>query len=99
VPNSITYIPDFIRALKHLLKNNAKGIYNFVNKGELRYPDLLDVYKRFVPDFEYSVIDFKELKLNRTNLILSTKKIEASGFKIRSIQEVLEECVKDYLKY
>lgn len=99
IPNSITYIPDFIKALKHLIKINAKGIYNVVNKGALKYPELFEVYKKYVPNFEYKVIKFKELNLVRTNLILSTQKLEKTGFEIRDIHEVLEECVKNYLKY
>ncbi len=98
LPNAITYIPDFLRAIKHLLAIDAKGIYNVVNKGSLRYPDLLEVYKKHVTNFKYKVIDFKKLNLVRTNLILSTKKLENSGFKVRPINEVLEECVKNYLK-
>ncbi|MBL7198142.1 MAG: sugar nucleotide-binding protein [Candidatus Omnitrophica bacterium] len=97
IPNSITYIPDFIKALKHLLKINAKGIYNVVNKGGLRYPQLLDVYKKYIPDFKYKIIDYKRLNLVRTNLILSTKKLEKTGFKVRNIKDALEECVRDYL--
>lgn len=99
LPNSITYIPDFLKALKHLLKINAKGIYNLVNRGSLRYPELLEVYKKYVPDFKYKVINYKKLNLVRTNLILSVKKLEDTGFKMRDIHEVLEECVRDYLKY
>ena len=99
VPNSVTYIPDFLKALKHLMKINAKGIYNVVNKGPLRYPQLLDVYRKYRPDFKYTVIKGKDLKLSRTNLVLSTRKLEKTGFKVRKISEVLEECVKDYLKY
>lgn len=99
IPNSITYIPDFIVALGHLIKINAKGIYNVVNSGGLRYPELMEIYKKYVPDFEYETIDFKKLNLTRTNLILSTKKLKESGFKIRDIKEVLEECVRNYLKY
>jgi len=96
-PNSVTYIPDFIRALKHLLRINAKGIYNVVNKGGLKYPQLLDIYRKFHPDFEYRVIDYKKLNLTRTNLILSTKKLEKAGFKVRNVKDVLEECVRGYL--
>ncbi len=99
IPNSVTYLPDFIKALKHLIKINAKGIYNVVNKGSLKYPELLDVYKRYNPGFEYKVIKFKELNLARTNLVLSTKKLEQTGFKVRDIHEVLEECVEEYLRY
>jgi len=99
LPNSITYIPDFLKALKHLLNIDAKGIFNVVNKGGLRYPDLMDTYKKYVPGFEYKVIDSRKLNLVRTNLLLSTDKLEKSGFKIRGIKEVLEECVQNYLKY
>ena len=96
IPNSVTYIPDFIKALKHLIKIEARGIYNVVNKGSLRYPELLDVYKKFVPNFNYRTIDYKDLNSIRTNLILSTEKLEKSGFEMRDIKEALEECVKEY---
>lgn len=99
IPNSVTYIPDFLKALEHLIKIDARGIYNVVNQGGLRYPELLEVYKRYVPDFKYDIIDYKELNLVRTNLILSVRKLGETGFKIRDIHEVLEECVQGYLKY
>jgi 3,5-epimerase/4-reductase len=98
LPNSITYIPDFVNALKHLIKIDAKGIYNTVNKGGLRYPELMEVYKKYTPDFKYEVIDYRKLNLVRTNLLLSTKKLEETGYKVRTIQEALEECVRGYLK-
>ncbi|MDD4894342.1 MAG: hypothetical protein PHW54_03410, partial [Candidatus Omnitrophica bacterium] len=84
---------------KHLIKINAAGIYNIANKGGLRYPQLMDVYRQYRPDFAYKVIDYKKLHMVRTNLVLSTKKLENTGFKVRNIHEVLEECVKSYLKY
>lgn len=98
IPNSVTYIPDFIKALRHLLRINAKGIYNIVLKGGLKYPELLDIYKRYHPNYKYKVINYKKLSLVRTNLVLSTKKLEKTGFKVRNIKEVAEECVREYLK-
>ncbi len=98
IPNSVTYVPDFIKAVKHLIKIDARGIYNVVNKGGLRYPELMKVYQKYVPGFKYTVIDFRKLGLARTNLILSTSKLEKTGFKVRNINSVLEECVKEYLK-
>ena len=98
LPNSITYIPDFIHALRYLIERNAVGIYNIVNKGALRYPELLEVYKKYAPGFSYRVIDYKQLNLVRTNLILSTEKLEQTGFKVRDIHDVLEECVKEYIR-
>lgn len=99
IPNSVTYIPDFIKALGHLIKVNARGIYNVVNAGSLFYPDLMEIYKKYNPAFNYKVIDYKELNLTRTNIILSTKKLEKSGFKIRNVNDALNECVKSYVKY
>jgi 3,5-epimerase/4-reductase len=98
IPNSVTYIPGFIRAIKHLIKIDARGIYNVVNKGSLRYPALMKVYQKYVPDFKFKVIALKKLGLVRTNLVLSTRKLEKAGFKVRNINSVLEECVKEYLK-
>lgn len=99
IANSVTYIPDFINALDYLIKLDAKGIYNIVAKDPLKYSQLMEVYKKYVPDFEYEVIDYKKLNSVRTNLILSTDKLEKTGFKVRSIQEILEECVREYIKY
>jgi 3,5-epimerase/4-reductase len=99
IPNSVTYIPDFIKALSYLIEINAKGIFNVVNKGALSYPQLLEVYKKYIPDFEYKIISLEELNLVRTNLILSTEKLEKIGFKVRDINEVLEECIQEYLRH
>ncbi|MFO8052474.1 MAG: sugar nucleotide-binding protein [Candidatus Omnitrophota bacterium] len=98
VPNSVTYLPDFMEMLKHLIKIDAKGVYNTVNKGSLRYPQLLEVYKKYKPDYQYQTMDAEDLNKTRTNLILSTKKLEEAGFKVKDIHEVLSECVKEYLK-
>lgn len=98
IPNSVTYIPDFVKAIKHLIRIDAKGIYNLVNKGGLRYPKLMQVYQKYVPQCKFEVIAFKKLGLVRTDLILSTTKLEKSGFKVRHINSILEECVKEYLK-
>jgi dTDP-4-dehydrorhamnose reductase len=97
IPNSVTYLPDFMRAVRHLLAVDARGIYNVVNPGGLRYPELLAVYKKHVPVFNFNIIEFKKLRMDRTNLILSTRKLEKCGFHMRPIGEVLEECVKNYL--
>ncbi|MCK9603530.1 MAG: sugar nucleotide-binding protein [Candidatus Omnitrophica bacterium] len=99
LPNSVTYMPDFIKALKHLISIDARGIYNVVNKGGLNFRDLMETYKKYNPNFKYEVISFRKLGSTRTNLILSTDKLEASGFKVRSAREILEECVRSYVKY
>jgi len=102
IPNSITYIPSFTEALKHLIKIDATGIYNVVNKDSLKYSKLLDIYKKYKPEFEYQIIGLDELytkiKGKRTNILLSVEKLEKTGFKMPSIYDILEECVRTYLK-
>ncbi len=98
-PNSVTYVPEFMRALQHLIKINASGVFNVVCKGSLTYNKLLDVYQQYVPDFQYTIIPFENLKMKRTNLVLSTRKLEKTGFKIKPIEAILEECVQEYIKY
>lgn len=98
-PNSVTYIPDYIEALKHLIKIDARGIYNTVAKNPLLYPDLMKAYKKLRPDFKYTVIPLKKLKLTRTSLVMSTNKLEKTGFKVRLIKDIIKECVNQYVKY
>lgn len=98
IPNSVTYIPDFVRAVKYLIKINARGVYNIVNSGGLRYPDLMRVYQKYVSSYKFKLISVKSLSLVRTDLILSTTKLEKTGFKVRDINTILDECVKEYLK-
>ncbi len=98
LPNSVTYVPDFVRAVKYLIRIKARGTYNVVNKGGLRYSKLMQVYQKYVPAFKYRQVEFSKLGLVRTNLLMSAGKLEKSGFKVRDINSVLEECVKNYLK-
>jgi nucleoside-diphosphate-sugar epimerase len=97
IPNSITYIPDFLDAMKYLIKNDAEGIYNVVNYGGLRFRTLLEEYRKYVPTHNYAITEPRELKLIRNNLILSTDKLEESGFPVRDINDVIPECVEKYI--
>ena len=98
IPNSATYVPDLLDAMKHLIKIDAEGVYNIVNYGGLRYRELLEEYRKYVPSFNYSIADLHDLKIVRTNLILSTDKLEESGFNVRDIHDVLPECVQKYIE-
>lgn len=98
-PNSITYIPDYIKALQHLIQIDARGIYNTVAKGPLTYSDLLNAYQAYHPNFKYRIIKLKDLKLTRTSLIMSVQKLEKTGFKVRSTKDIIKECVDQYVQY
>jgi len=99
IANSVTYVPDLVRALKFLLRRDARGIYNVVNKGAMRYADLMEAYRRLRPGFTYKKIRFRSLGLKRTNLIMSCRKLEKAGFRMRPIRSVYKECVREYVRH
>ncbi|MDO8580968.1 MAG: sugar nucleotide-binding protein [Candidatus Omnitrophota bacterium] len=98
VPNSVTYLPEFVNAMKHLLRLNAEGIYNIVLKDALYYPDLLTLYQKYVPDYRFKVIPLRNLELVRTNLVMSARKLANSGFHVSSTKDILKKCVQRYVK-
>ena len=91
--NSVTYVPEFLEAVKHLIKIDATGVYNCVNYGGLRFKELIEIYREFYPNHQYSIADKGDLKIVRTNLLLSTDKLEESGFEVKDIHDILRECV------
>lgn len=95
-PVSVTYMPDFLLALKHLIKADAEGVYNIVNFGELKYSELLEEYRKLDLTYSYAIMAPAELKAIRTHPILSTDKLEESGFPVRDIHDVLKECCEQY---
>ncbi|MBF0484407.1 MAG: sugar nucleotide-binding protein [Candidatus Omnitrophica bacterium] len=95
-PNSVTYIPDFLEAFKFLVKKDRRGIYNIALKGGLYFPDLMEEYKKYVPDYQYKIITLKQLGLTRSNLILSTRKLEREGFKVKKVKQAVKECLAKY---
>ena len=96
--NSITYLPDLIKAVEYLIEIRASGIYNVVNEGPLYYIDLLSLYNLHSQSpHKYIGISYEELGLVRTNIILSVKKLLLSGFYIRSISEAIRDCVTKYV--
>jgi len=97
VPNSVTYIPDFVKAVKYLIEEEYSGVFNVLNKGGLKYQTLLEEYRKYIPTFKYELIGLESLKLNRTNMIMDTTKLESTGFQVREIEEVIPECIKEYL--
>lgn len=101
IPNSVTYIPDFVKFLELAIEKDAKGIYNVVNRRECRYPDLMKAYSKRILNFEYEIIPYEKLNLVRTNLLLSTDKLSSlrskeEDFCMRDIDKVYDECIDTY---
>jgi dTDP-4-dehydrorhamnose reductase len=100
IKNSMTVIDDLLEAGKILMEKNATGIYNIVNPGAMSHKEILDMYKEIVdPNFEYNIITLEELrpliKADRSNCVLSTKKLE-NEYAIPKLKDRLKEIMVKY---
>jgi len=104
VPNSMTYIPDFLDISKKLIEKNASGIYNVVNKGAITHSQILDKYKEVIdPTLKYKVISldrlYNKVKAERSNCVLSVRKLEEDeGINVRSIEDAVDLAIHEYAK-
>jgi len=106
VENSLTAVEDLLFAAKRLIAEDAVGIFNVVNPGAVRHPEIMDRYRAMVdPGHAYRVISTEELyrkgmvKTGRSNCILDTRKLARAGVVLRPVSERIEECLKIYKTY
>lgn len=98
IPNSMSYIPDFIKIAKKLIKWRRTGIYNVVNKGAITHPEILDMYTEIVdPGFEYEIMPLEELdkitKAKRSNCVHDVAKVEKEGILVRDVKDAMRDCL------
>ncbi|MBU6370951.1 MAG: NAD-dependent epimerase/dehydratase family protein [Patescibacteria group bacterium] len=98
IPNSLTYVPTMCRAFDFIIANKVYGVINIVNDGTLRYPKLLDEYKKYVPSYSYEITTLKKLGIDRTNVRLLPRRLAELGFKNETVDEVVRDCVKRYVE-
>ncbi len=98
--NSITYVHDFLKVANELMDKKETGIFNIVNEGSIGHKEILSVYKEIVdPKFKMpEFIEIEELDTiaKRSNYILSVKKLEDIGIKVRDVREAIRECMYIY---
>jgi dTDP-4-dehydrorhamnose reductase len=97
IPGSVTYLPNFVQALRQLIKIDARGLYNVVNRGTLRYPEILRIYQQYFPDHQFQTVH--KVNLKRANVIMSCRKLISTGFPMPDIHFVLNSCVKRYCQF
>lgn len=101
IPNSLTYIPDFIDIARQLIERRAVGVWNVVNAGTLTHPEILERYRALVdPGLKFEEMSLEELSkvttAGRSNCVLSTEKLKAAGIKVRPVKEAMEEALTRY---
>jgi 3,5-epimerase/4-reductase len=97
--NSITYLPDFMRALDTLIMKRETGIFNIVNGGALSPYQIMKRYVEIVdPEHKFIRLGLKGLptvvRADRSNCILSNQKILRMGISMLPIADALEEALQ-----
>jgi dTDP-4-dehydrorhamnose reductase len=98
-PNSLTYVPDFLRVSAALIERRATGVYNVVNRGVIspfeimtRYRELVDPAHRFEP---LPLASLGEVaRAGRSNCVLSTAKLEAEGLSLPPVHEAVDRALR-----
>ena len=102
-PNSISYMPDFVQAVRQLIHARVSGVYNVINPGAITHEFLLREYEvqtnvhlnvRFISPSELDT----RTAARRSNCVLSTVKLEERIGKLPAITSRVPEIVKRYIE-
>ncbi len=97
--NSLTYLPDFLRAAKELIHRRATGTFNVVNEGTISPYRIMELYKEMVDpahSFERLTLDHlpEVVKAGRSNCTLNTQKLRSSGIAMRPVEDAVREALR-----
>lgn len=102
IPNSMTFMDDFVRCIDWAAKNSKTGIYHVTNPGTLTAAQIMNEYKKYVPEHQFKIIDETALGsltiAKRSNCLLSSNKLKAAGFIMTPATEALKVCMSNYVK-
>jgi len=104
-PNSVTFVDDFLCALKHLVDNRCTGVFNVVNPGPLSAWEIMTLYTEMVDenhvarriDMDY-LWENGMIKAGRSNCTLSVEKLKQAGFEMPDAKAKIGECMREYAK-
>lgn len=103
IDNSISVIEDVLNATKKLVEKDCSGIFNVVNKGHINHQEILKLYEEIAgKKLSYQIISIDSLhkmtKANRSNTVLSTKKLESLGIEMPNVKDSVRLCLEEYIK-
>lgn len=99
VENSVTYLPDFIKAAEVLIERRKTGIYNVVNPGAISPYQIIELYKEIVdPSHTAERVPLEQLaalsKAGRSNCVLSTQKLSSEGIELLPVVEAVRSALR-----
>ncbi len=97
--NSLTYMPDFLKAADTLIKRHAIGTYNVVNPGTLSPFDIMTLYKEIIdPSHEFTAIKAEQIlevaRVGRSNCVLDASKLAGEGIAMTPVQEAMKASLR-----
>jgi dTDP-4-dehydrorhamnose reductase len=98
-PNSLTYVPDMLAAMRQLIDKRTTGIFNMVNAGLLSPYQIMERYRDVVdPSHTFDRLTVETLAgavaTGRSNCRLSIDKLAHAGITMRPAAEALEEALE-----
>ena len=104
VNNSITCIDDFCKFVHDFIQKRQSsslpfGPYNVVNPGVIEAAEIVQMLRSHgVKNPKHRFIDLDELdtKAKRSNVVLSTEKIDGLGLSLPPVGESLRRCVEEF---
>ena len=101
--NSITNVDDLVSFIYKFIENPPKnyigGTYNVTNKGSIEAKEVVEIMKKYGlenPNWKFVSIPEAKFKVERSNCVLSTTKIEDVGLGLPDIKDSIEKAVKEY---
>jgi dTDP-4-dehydrorhamnose reductase len=99
VQNSLTYLPDFLKAADLLIQKRKTGIYNVVNPGIISPYEIMTMYKEIVdPSREFQKLTLDHLsdvvRAGRSNCMLNCEKLLKEGIVMTPIKEAVEKALR-----
>lgn len=102
IPNSVTFMDDFIRCVDWVIQQRHTGIFHVTNEEPLTAVQIMTEYQKYVPSHTFEIMSEKQLcestLAQRSNCILNSSKLYHAGFKMTPSQEALERCMLEYVK-
>lgn len=103
VENSVTIVPDMIKAFHELLEKKASGIFHCTNPGSVTHREILGLYEKYVDSnhknewiTEGELVSCGLAAKKRSNNIMQSTNLEKYGISMRPIKEALEDTMKIY---
>ncbi|MFH0770542.1 MAG: sugar nucleotide-binding protein [Candidatus Peregrinibacteria bacterium] len=98
VPNSITYLPDFLKAATLLIERRKTGVFNVVNDDAISPYGIMEMYRSIIdPNHAFQRLTLEDLpavvRVGRSNCILSNGKLKSEGIAMKTVEEAVREAL------